>query len=350
MTAQNVKIGLVGVANHGNTIFEAIRASGNLELVSCFDIDRSAAERVAAASGARLASTYEAMLADPAIEAVALVTPNHLHASQAALAAAAGKHLFVEKPIAVNAGEARSMAALYKRAGLVLLVGHNTRRRQVFRRARAILEEGALGRLVAMEGNLSRPAGLQSGLPPWKADPALCPLLPMTQLGIHLVDTAAYLDSPVRRVSCMAANRAMPGNVPDTAAALLELSSGVLFTLSSYYVTPDAYFLRLYGTQAVLLCSPVRLRLDRLEGEKLVQGPAEDFSASEGPRSYVLQMREFGECVRSGREPETGGAEGLHAVAVIEAMSRSAESGATIDLSELLEVQEDPHGHHETVR
>lgn len=350
MTPPNVRIGLVGVANHGNTIFEAIRAAGNLELVSCFDIDRGAAQRAAAMAGARMAESYEAMLADPSVEAVALVTPNHLHASQAALAAAAGKHLFVEKPIALNAAEARRMIAQYNSAGLILLVGHNTRRRQVFRRARAILEEGALGRLAAIEGNLSRPAGLQAGLPPWKADPALCPLLPMTQLGIHLVDTAAYLDSPVRRVSCMAANRAMPGGVADTSAAVLELRSGVLFTLSSYYVTPDAYFLRLYGTRAVLHCSPLRLRLDRLEGEKLVRGPEEDFSASEGARSYLLQMREFGECVRSGRQPETGGPEGLHAVAVIEAMSRSAQSGTTIDVNELLEVQEGLHPHHETIR
>ncbi len=118
----------------------------------------------------------------------------------------------------------------------------------------------------------------------------------------------------------------------------------MLFALSSYYVTPDAYFLRLYGTQGILHCSPVSLRLDRLEGDATVPGAAEDFTASEGARSYILQMREFGECVRTGHEPETGGREGLHAVAVVEAMARSAASGTTIDVSELLEAR------HETVR
>ncbi len=101
--------------------------------------------RAASLSGATLAESYEAMLADPAVEAVALVTPNHLHAAQAALAAGAGKHLFVEKPVAVTTAEAKRMLGLYRGSGRVMTAGHNTRRRQVFRRARTIIGEGHWG-------------------------------------------------------------------------------------------------------------------------------------------------------------------------------------------------------------
>jgi predicted dehydrogenase len=334
MSKQRVSIGLVGVANHGNTILNAIAASSSLTLVSCFDTNTAAAEQVGRKFGARVASSYEDLINDPKLEAVALVTPNQLHAEQACKAAAAGKHVFVEKPITNSIPDARTMIRALKEARLVLMVGHNTRRRQVFRRAKEILSKKMIGTVVALEGNLSRPAGLQPGLPPWKADPKACPLLPMTQLGIHLVDTAEYLVSPVRTVSCAAARMAMPGNVYDTTAAVLQLESGAPFALSSYYVSPDAYYLRIFGTGGLLHCNPASLRLELIEGGEPKEVKEESFQ--EGAGSYNLQMQEFGDCILWNQDPETGGEEGLRALAVIEAMTQSVAQSRIIPLAELL--------------
>ena len=334
MSKHRVTIGLVGVANHGNTILNAINAAPNLSLVSCFDTNTMAAEQVGRKFGARIASSYDDLIKDPKVEAVALVTPNQLHADQAGKAAAAGRHVFVEKPISNSVSDAREMIRTFKEAGLVLMVGHNTRRRQVFRRAKEILSNGTIGTIVALEGNLSRPAGLQPGLPPWKADPRACPLLPMTQLGIHLVDTAEYLVSPIRSVSCVAARMAMPGNVYDTTAAVLQLESGAPFVLSSYYVSPDAYFLRIYGTGGVLHCYPTSLRLELTEGGEPKEAREESFE--EGAGSYNLQMQEFGDCILWNQEPETGGQEGLRALAVIEAMTQSVAKSTTIHVADIL--------------
>ncbi len=334
MSKKNVTIGLVGVANHGNTILNAIMASPNLRLVSCYDTNAAAAEQVGRRSGARVASSYDDLIRDPDLMAVALVTPNQLHADQACKAAAAGKHVFVEKPITNSIADAQAMIRTFKDAKLVLMVGHNTRRRQVFRRAKEIISKGMIGTVVALEGNLSRPAGLQPGLPPWKADPKACPLLPMTQLGIHLVDTVEYLVSPIRSVSCVATRVAMPGNVYDTTAAVLQLESGVPFALSSYYVSPDAYFLRIYGTRGLLHCYPTSLRLELTEGGEPKEAKEESFD--EGAGSYNLQMREFGDCVLHKREPETGGREGLRALAVIEAMSQSVAQQKAINIADIL--------------
>lgn len=334
MSKIKISIGLVGVANHGNTILNAITASPNLALVSCFDTNTAAAEQVGRRFSARVAASYDDLIRDPKLEAVALVTPNHLHADQARKAAAEKKHVFVEKPITNSIADARTMIRTFKDAGLVLMVGHNTRRRQVFRRAKEILGKGMIGTVVALEGNLSRPAGLQPGLPPWKADPKACPLLPMTQLGIHLVDTAEYLVSPVRSVSCAATRVAMPGNVYDTTAAVLQLESGVPFALSSYYVSPDAYFLRIYGTRGLLHCYPTSLRLELTEGGEPSEVREETFE--EGAGSYNLQMQEFGDCILHRREPETGGREGLRALAVIEAMTQSVAQTKIINIADIL--------------
>jgi len=343
MSGSRVRIGQVGIANHGKTIVKAILAAKNLELVAVYDTDADACRQVAERTPARVTAGFDDMVSDPSIDAVALVTPNHLHREEVLAAARSGKHVFVEKPIGNTVPESREMIDAMKRADRVLMVGHNTRRRRVFRRAKEILEANTLGRLVAVEANLSRPVGILPGLPPWKADPAKCLLLPMMQLGIHFVDTIAYLISPIRRVSCMAANVAMPGGVYDSVAALLMLESGIPVALTSSYVSPDAYFLRVYGTKGLLHCSPLSLRLEKNENGVAMEAHVEDFTG-EGAESYELQMREFGDCVLNNRLPETGGEAGLRALAVIEAMAQSVERSAVIDVEYLIQ----SHDNHTT--
>lgn len=335
MKNHEVRIAQAGIANHGRTILNAIRDSGNLRLVACFDIQAAANEEVAKEFDALPTSSFEELVHNPDVDAIALVTPNHLHAAQLRTAAAAGKHVFVEKPIANTVAEAREMIKLMRSGGLVLMTGHNTRRRRVFRRAKHLLQEGVLGKIVSVEANLSRPAGLQPGLPAWKADPTKCALLPMMQLGIHFIDTISYLLQPVQRVSCFAANTLMSGPVFDATAAILQLESGIPVSLTSYYVSADAYFLRIYGTEGTLHCFPTRMKLELLRNGELAETREEDFSA-EGAESYILQMREFGECVRTGKTPETGGEEGLRALAVIEAMVASVTKRSVVEIDEIL--------------
>ena len=241
----------------------------------------------------------------------------------------------MDKPITNTVAEAREAVDLATNSGVILMVGHNTRRRQVMRRAKALLTEQRIGQIVAVEANLSRPAGLQAGLPAWKADRRTCALLPMMQLGIHYVDAVEYLLGPIERVSCFAANIAMPNQVFDSTAAILQLKSGIPVSLSSYYVSADAYFIRIYGTKGTIHCFPLKLRLDLLQDGEPKETIEENFS-SEGAESYILQMREFGECVLRGVQPETGGREGLRALAVIEAMVKSVENHLVVELNDIL--------------
>jgi predicted dehydrogenase len=335
MTEKKVRIAQAGIANHGRTILNATRDSGNLQLVSCFDINTAANEQVAKEFGATAAAGYDQLVNDPNVDAVSLVTPNHLHLDQIRKAVAAKKHIFVDKPITNTVAEAHEAVNLATKAGLILMVGHNTRRRQVIRRAKVLLAEQRIGQIVAVEANLSRPAGLQAGLPAWKADRRTCALLPMMQLGIHYVDAVEYLLGPVERVSCFAANIAMPNQVFDSTAAILQLESGIPVSLSSYYVSADAYFIRIYGTKGTMHCFPLKLRLDLLQNGEPKETIEEDFS-SEGAGSYILQMREFGDCVLRGTQPETGGEEGMRALAVVEAMSQSVENHVVVEIKEIL--------------
>jgi len=335
MTEKKLRVGQAGIANHGRTIVNAIRDSGNLHLVSCFDINAAAADQVAKEFSASAKTSFDELVTDPGIDAVALVTPNHLHAEQVEKAVRARKHIFVEKPIGNTVAEAKDMISRVEGTGLVFMVGHNTRRRLVFRRAKELLNGQRIGQIVAVEANLSRPAGLQPRLPAWKADRKTCTLLPMMQLGIHFVDAIEYLIGPVARVSCFAANIAMPNQALDASAAILQLESGVPVALTSYYVSADAYFVRIYGTKGTIHCYPLKLQLDLLENGNFKESIHEDYS-SEGAGSYVLQMREFGECVLRGIKTETGGLEGLRALAVIEAMVKSVEHHTVVEVRDLI--------------
>lgn len=336
MATKKVRIAQIGIMNHGLTILQAIRDSETLELVSVFDINAEEARKATKGLNVRYAVSFETILKEQDVDAVALVTPNHLHAAQIAAAFQAGKHVFVEKPITRTVAEAYLSIAQARSAGKVLMVGHNTRRRPLFRRAKAILEEGRIGVVAGVDMNMSRPVGIRAGLPAWKADPNAANLIPMTQLGIHFADTIDYLLGPVARVGCVANNAAMPGGAWDSASSILQLESGVPVALSGSYVTPDEYFLRIYGTKGILHCHVSGLKLELLEGDVLRTELTEDFP-DEGFASYREEMNEFGDCVLHSKQPETGGGEGLRALAVIEAMGQSIATRRIIDMKETLQ-------------
>jgi len=192
-----------------------------------------------------------------------------------------------------------------------------------------------LNKLVAVEANMSFPTGIKQVLPQWKFDKNKCPLLPMMQLGIHFIDTLQYLIGPIKRVSCFQTRRAMAGNVSDATSAILEFESGVVGTLSSHYVIPDIYEVKVFGTRGILFCYSESLRLETysMQWEKAVE---QDDYSDEGAESYYLEMKEFGDCILNGTEPETNGEVGLEALSVVEAMLISAEEGRAVEVVSVL--------------
>ncbi len=321
-----VRIGQAGLRNHGRTILTSIGAVDNLRIVSCFDTDEDAMNSVSVEYGIRGAGSFEELVADPGIDAVALASPNHLHARQALAAMERGKHVFVEKPIANTMEDARSMIDAASAAGLVLSVGHNTRRRKSFREAKRILDAGVIGTPVGAEANLSRRAGIEGGMPGWKGDPDLCILLPMSQLGIHFVDAARYFFGDIRYLQAEASSRAMRESSCDTVNAVLLMEPGLPVSILASYSTLDTFFFRIYGTDGIITCEAERLTVEHVltERKRSIGFPEEGLS------SFIEQMREFGDCVLHGTRPETDGESALKALQAVLAMQEAAESGHRI--------------------
>jgi predicted dehydrogenase len=270
------------------------------------------APRLAAAAGR---AGLELVEGDDA-EGVLIATPNDAHAENAIEAAAAGRHVFVEKPIADTVEAAERIRDACVEAGVVLMVGHGFRRLGAARRAKELV--GELGTVVLAEANFSLPGKL----PPtaWRAQRARNPGGPIMQLGIHHVDTLTYLVGPVRRTTGRFAHVHTDAEIDDVGVATLEFESGALGVLTGSYVSPHTFSLRLLGSEGVLdyradlgAVWPDATRVDEVSTLTLDGEPVE-FE----PRDMLAEeLAEFAAAARGEAVVETGAAEGIAALRVI---------------------------------
>lgn len=340
MSKGKVNIGLVGVANHGQTILRAIQGCESFALWSCFDINSEASANVARTTGCKQASGYDELINDNRLEAVALVTPNFLHLEQCIKALERGKHIFVEKPFALNVNEAKKINEVAKKSGRILQVGHNTRKREVFQKAKHIINSGELGEIVSVYANMSFDFGLTKNVPEWKKQKDKCPLLPMTQLGIHFIDVLKYLIGPIKSVSCVQRSVVLKDKegkaVTDSVAATLTFANGIIGTIQSDYVSPYTYEIVIFGSKAKATCADSEILLERWSGgkiERMIVPATEKFDGE----SYFAEIAEFAECILTNNSPEVDGQVGLYNLAVVEAMLRSAETRQMIDIDDVLQ-------------
>ena len=309
-------IAVVGTGMWAPRLAAAAERAG-LELVACFSRDEARRAEFAERFGCEPASTLEDAIAHPRVEGVVLATPNDVHEEQALACAERGRHIFVEKPIAdrVEAGERMRRACAD--AGVTLMVGHAFRRLGAARRVKQLIDEGALGRVVLAEANMSLPGSFKPGA--WRAERERNRGGPIMQLGIHHVDTLAYWLGPVRRASGRFAHVHTPADIDDVGVVTLEFESGALGAVTGSYLSPKTLSLRLLGTEAVLdyradfSVWPDAQALDRVTTLTLGGEPV-DFEERD---MLAEELEEFGRCIRGESEPETGADEGIAALAVV---------------------------------
>jgi predicted dehydrogenase len=208
----------------------------------------SAAASFCAAHGLSPAVSLEAVLAEPEIDAVLLATPHSLHRSQVIAAAAAGKQVFCEKPLALKRSDAAEMFAACHNAGVLLAVGHNRRFWPSMQALRAMVASGELGTILHVEGHNSNEnsQGITQG---WRLSPAESPGGGLTGAGLHVLDGFVSLLGPARQVYARLSERE-PGPPPlDTATLAIEFVNGVNATLATVRATPFYWRVHVFGTK-----------------------------------------------------------------------------------------------------
>jgi predicted dehydrogenase len=331
--ARPVKVGCVGIGWWSDVLADAITRSGKIEIVSCYTRSEQKRHAFAAKYGCAAAPRYEAMLEDSRVEAVINTTPNNAHLETTRAAAEAGKHVFLDKPIANTVAEARELTNACRRAGVVLALGYQRRRESHFRWVRAQIDAGEFGTLVNAEANISRDRLGKIDLASWRYTAAGMPGGVMLQIGIHYTDVLEYLMGPIKTVNGRLAQLVLPGDNPDVASLMLEHENGALSTLNASYASASEYYLmNIYGKEASAY-------YDLHQGLRFLKRGARRSTPVACPSNDALvsELEEFASAVRGHGAPEMDGEKATTSLAVVLAGIRSAREGRTVAVAEVLE-------------
>ena len=333
MSQAPVRVAALGMGWWSDVLADAMRRSGQFEIVSCYTRSEDKRRAFAEKYGCRTASSYEEILKDPSIAAIVNTTPNNVHLETTKQAAEAGKHVFLDKPIANTIRESFEMSEACQKAGVILSLGYQRRRESHFRWVKSEIDAGRFGKLVQAECNISRDRLGQFDLSSWRYTAAGMPGGVMLQIGIHYVDVLEYLMGPVKSVSARLAQLVLPGDNPDVANMILQHENNALSNLTASYASAsEFYMMNIYGKEASAyydLFSGLR-HLKR--GEKTARA-----IPTEKNDTIREELDEFAECVRTGAKPETDGFWAARNLAVIKAGAKSAREGRVVEVAEVLE-------------
>jgi predicted dehydrogenase len=315
-----------------DVLADAIKRSAKLEIVTCFSRSEEKRKAFSTKYGCDASPTYEEVLQNKSVEGIINTTPNDAHLETTAAAARAGKHVFLDKPIANTIADARAITAACRKAGVVLAIGYQRRRESHFRWVRAQIDAGVFGRLVNAESNISRDRAGKIDLASWRYQASGMPGGVMLQIGIHYTDVLEYLVGPVAAVSARLAQLVLPGDNPDVASLVLEHENGALSTLNASYASAsENYVMNIYGKEASAY-------YDLHQGLRFVKrnvpGAAPVPCAKNDP--IVEELEEFAAAARGGAAPEMTGERATASLAVIRAGIVSAKEGRRVTVAEVL--------------
>jgi len=332
MAVEPLRVASLGMGWWSDVLADAINRSGKLTITACYSRSEEKRAAFAAKYGCRAVPSYEAILADKDIEAVINTTPNGVHLETTRAAADAGKHVFLDKPIANTVSDGRRITELCRKAGVVLALGYQRRRENQFRWIKRQIDEGLFGKLVNAEANISRDRLGKIDLGSWRYQAAGMPGGVMLQIGIHYTDVLEYLIGPVKAVSGRFARLVLPGDNPDVASLVLEHENGALSTLNASYASASEYYLmNIYGKEATAYYDVFEgLRMLKRGEEKPVKVP---FANKD---TIAEELEEFADAVRGAGAPEIGGEYATTSLAVIRAGIVSAREGRHVEIAEIL--------------
>lgn len=340
ITGRKIRFGLIGCGRIAEKHFEALAAhAADAELVAVADVDPEALAAAVARTGARGFESTEALLAGSDADCIILATPSGLHAREAMAAAAAGRHVVTEKPMATRWHEGLAMVEACDRAGVRLFVVKQNRRNPTVQLVKRALEEGRFGRiyLVQMSVLWTRPQAYYDSADwrgTWEFDGGAF----MNQAS-HYVDLMDWLIGPVESVHAFTGTLARRIEVEDTGVAVIRWRSGALGTMSVTMLTYPKNFeggITIIGEKGTVRLGGVAVnRIERWEFAD--RHPDDELVASAGyePRSvygvgHPLYYENVIQTLRGTARPETDGREGLRSLELLIGLYLSARDGRTV--------------------
>lgn len=327
-----IGVGVIGVGTFGSLHAQVYSQLGQCELLAVADIDPARADSVASSLQVDGYTDYEELLQRDDISAVSICTTDDRHVAPAVAAANAGKHILVEKPLALTPRDCDTIIEASKANGVLLMVGQILRFDPRYVTAHDEIQSGKIGQLVHLYARRNNPIHNARRLQRFTSV--------LFFLGIHDIDLLNWcVGNRAEKVYAQSTSRVLDGS-PDSVLALLTFPDSVIATLEVSWVLPSSFPGRLdarleaVGTDGALYVNggseSVAISHTRLEQPELHYAPV-----IRGQRVGILrdELAHFLMCVSSGEHPAVGGEEAKAAVEVACAIQESYETGNPVELA-----------------
>lgn len=317
--------GVIGLGEIGQFHLDGFERAPGARLVAVADLDTELRAQAAARSGASAYGDYRSLLADPAVQVVSVCLPHSLHLPVTLDAIAAGKHVLVEKPLAMSVAECEQIEAAATGAGVLVGVQHN----QIFHpphvRAKELIDSGALGRPLHIRLRL----GIGGKYGGWRSDPAITGGGLLFDAGVHRIYLARHLFGEI--VEARALTDRPLGEGEDQAVLALRFASGALGVIDANYHGPAGMFddaIEIVGSDAALYLSGCEA-----EFESFRTGPAlrrfdgawheERVPPGNWADSVAASIAAFVAAALDGRRPPASMADGRRVLELVESLMQS---------------------------
>jgi len=344
-----IGFGIVGCGMIANFHARAIGDVPGAKLVACYDAVPAAAERLAASTGCKAYATLDAMLADSAVQVVAIGTPSGAHAEPAVAAARAGKHVIVEKPLEITLRRCDAIIEACHKAGVVLSTIFPSRFHDSSVAIKRAAEEGRFGRLTVGDAFVKWYRTQQyydSGA--WRGTWELDGGGALMNQAIHSVDLLLWLMGPVAEVRAQTGLLAHQRiAVEDVAMATLRFASGAMGVIEASTAVYPGYLKRIeiHGSEGSAVMEEEDLvkwdfakkkardaEIQKRMAEKVSGGGGAADPAAIGHHGHARQFRDVVRAIKRGGQPLIDGPEGRRSVEVILAIYKAAETGRAVRL------------------
>jgi predicted dehydrogenase len=327
-----VRAAIVGLGSWGQTLVDSVQGKlDTLRFTSACTRTPAKAQDFCVRHRIALVPSYEDLLADNTIDAVVLTTPHSQHEAQIRAAAAAGKHVFSEKPLALDRHGVKAAIAAAESAGIVLAVGFNRRFHPCMRELVSRVKREELGAIGSVIAELTATTGLYRSPDSWRVDPKEEPAGAMAGIGVHLIDGMIDAIGRIAEAYCVVSQRAV-GYGPDTTSLLLTFENGATGLAYCSAAAARNFRFAVYGSKG--FAEVLGATMDRFRFVPAVQGRASHLArAPEGEmmetahvNTTTEELRQFAQSIIDGTPFPVPLADVIHGACVFDAAVESART------------------------
>jgi predicted dehydrogenase len=334
-----INAAIVGLGRWGQNLVNSIQGkSDKIRVAAGATRTVSKAADYAKQQGFPLHDSYKKVLADPKIDAIIVATPHTQRVEIISAAAQAGKHVFTEKPLALNRQDGDAIIKACADHKVTLAVGFNWRFQPALQEIKRMLDDGRLGKLLHIEGNFCGPSVYRFGPDHWRLNPEEGPAGGMTGRGVHVVDAMLYLAGKIDTVHAQSLRRVLDYGIDDTTSMLFRFRSGATGYLGTFIATAETWRMQIFGekgwvevgdvehltTWQMRACFVDRANLNAHRKPQTVAFPEISTERAE--------LEHFADAINAGKRLAVTGGDEAHGVAVLEAVLESAKRAATVAL------------------